>query len=104
MITQGKEDIIKRGISEGMIGGGSSELSMEVDEEVDDGTDKGKGKEGEKVKKETKPDEEGLTRLMRLLRRVGSDGGVKPVWGEWVRVSPRFSSTRRLFASFADSP
>ncbi|KAL7412007.1 Cullin family-domain-containing protein [Mrakia frigida] len=86
LITQGKEDIIKRGISEGMVGGGSSDLSMEVDEEVDDGTDKGKGKEGEKVKKETKPDEEGLTRLMRLLRRVGSDGGVKPVWGEWVRT------------------
>lgn len=93
LITEPKDEIVKRGVAEGMVGGGATNLSVEVDEEVDDGTDKGKGKEGEKPKKETHPDEDGLTRLMRLLRRVGADEGVKPVWGDWVRVSPSFFST-----------
>ena len=87
LIADAKGTIIQRGVAEGMVGGGLAVLSMELDEEVDDGTIKGKGKEVAKPKKDSTPDEDGLTRLMRLLRRVGSDAGVKPVWGEWVRVS-----------------
>lgn len=91
LIAEAKVDIIARGVAEGMVGGGLADVKMDLDEEIDDGTAKGKGKEGAKVKKESTPDEVGLTRLMRLLRRVGADAGVKPVWGEWVRVSQRLT-------------
>lgn len=91
LIADAKDEIIKRGVAEGMVGGGLTDVAVQVDEEIDDGTVKGKAKEGAKPKKDSKPDEDGLTRLMRLLRRVGSDGGVKPVWGDWVRVSLRLS-------------
>lgn len=94
-------ELIKRGIAELMIGGKATEAEVGTaaaleDAEDDEGEgDKGKEKTSGKTKGSV-PNEEGLKHLITLLRSVGLEAGLKPVWSDWIKVSERSLMPLRL--------